>query len=213
VNALGALQPFARGWRAVPSAGERCQVCAQALEGQDHPHLVDLDRQTLLCACRACVDSLPKVSPGGVRYRAVPDRVLIDPAFRLSEAQWAALQIPVRLAFIFFNSQQARWVALYPSPAGAAESALSLDALQDIAAATPLVGHAQPDVEALLVYGRRGGELETFVVSIEACYRLVGRVRIHWRGFHGGDRASQEIEGFFTTVRAQAQPVGPGGPA
>src|SRR5206468_3768742 len=64
---------------------------------------------------------------GGARYRLVPTRVLVDPGFVLDGAEWDALRIPVRLAFIFFNSRDNRWVAFYPSPAGAAESALSLD--------------------------------------------------------------------------------------
>jgi hypothetical protein len=65
----------------------------------------------------------------------------------------------------------------------------------------------QPDVEALLVRGHTDGRFETFVVSIEVCYRLVGQVRLHWKGFHGGDRAWREIDTFFAGLRAQATPL------
>jgi hypothetical protein len=220
VNALAALQPFARGWRAVAPAGERCQVCAGAIAEDQHEHLVDLQRRSLLCACRSCATLFapPGATAGAgsasapgagaaARYRVVPTRVLVDPAFRLKDAQWSALQIPVGLAFIFFNSSLARWVALYPSPAGAAESELTLEAMKELAAATPLLAEAQPDVEALLVYGRRGGDFDSYLAPIDACYRLVGRVRVHWQGFHGGDAAWREIEAFFEDLRARARPV------
>jgi hypothetical protein len=215
VNVLAALEPFARAWQAVASvAGERCQVCAGPIDGDDeHAHLVDLERRALLCACRSCATVFAQPRDGAARYRVVPSRVLVDPGFRLGEARWDALQIPVRLAFIFYNSRAGRWVALYPSPAGAAESALALDAFQELVAAAPLLQAVEPDVEALLVYGRRGQPLETFLVSIDACYRLVGRVRLYWKGFHGGDAAWREIEAFFAGLRARAQPLRPAAPA
>ena len=204
MSALASLQPFARRWRPVARAGERCERCAEPLDENHHRHLVDLDRRALLCVCPAC--GLGQTGPLD-RYRPVPNRVLADPAFALDDAKWSALQIPVRLAFIFFNSRTPGWVALYPSPAGAAESQLPLEAFSDLAAATPLIGAAEPDVEALLVYGRRGRTFETFLVPIDVCYELVGKVRVHWSGFHGGDRAWQEIEAFFADLRARAEAV------
>lgn len=32
-------------------------------------------------------------------------------------------------------------------------------------------------------------------------------VRLHWKGFHGGDRARREIAAFFAGLRAQATPL------
>jgi len=206
VNALRALEPFARAWRALaPASDERCQVCAAPLAAdEEHPHLVDLEERALLCACASCARVFAQ--PGADRrYRLVPSRVAVDPAFVLGEARWDALHIPVRLAFIFFNTRAGRWVALYPSPAGAAEAELPPEALRELAADTPLLDAVAPDVEALLVYGRRGRPFETFLVSIDACYRLVGRVRLHWKGFHGGDAAWREIEAFFADLRARAR--------
>jgi len=196
VNALRALDRFAR------PAVERCALCGRAVL-DEHPHVVDLERRALACACPTCARLLTT----GARHRAVPDRVLVDPAFQLDDAAWDALRIPVRLAFIFFHSGLGQWVALYPSPAGAAEAALPAEPFAALAARTPLCDEAQPDVEALLVYGRRGRPLETFLAPIDACYRLVGRVRLHWRGFHGGDDAWREIEAFFTDLRARARPL------
>jgi hypothetical protein len=205
MNALSALAPFARRWQAVPRAGERCELCGAELPAAAHPHLVELERRRLLCACAACADSAP--GSLGDRYRRVPTRVLVDPAFSLTDMQWSALQIPVRLAFLFFNSRLERWVALYPGPAGPAESQLTLEAFSTIAAATPLARAAAPDVEALLVNGDRGSRFETFLVPIDLCYELVGRIRLRWRGFHGGDEAWREIAAFFADLRARARGV------
>jgi hypothetical protein len=191
---------------------EYCGVCGQTIndgggQGDDegHDHLVDLERRALLCACPTCaaVFAQPAASPPA-RYRVVPTRVLVDPAFQLEDAQWAALAIPVRLAFIFYNSRLARWVALYPSPGGAAEADVPPEAFRDLAAASRLVGEIAPDVEALLVYGRRT-RLQSFLVPIDEGYRLVGEVRRHWQGINGGDLVWQRIESFFGELRARAR--------
>jgi hypothetical protein len=213
MNARAGLETYARAWRPVAPAESRCQVCALALDAGPHAHVVDLERRSLLCACPSCASLVEQVRAtadrGSARYRLVPTRVLVDPGFVLDGAEWDALRIPVRLAFIFFNTRDNRWVAFYPSPAGAAESALSLDGFRALAARAPLIAAIEPDVEALLVRGRAAGVFEAFVVSIETCYRLVGQVRLHWRGIHGGDRAWRELDAFFAGLRAQARPLEP----
>jgi len=211
MNALASLEPFVRAWRAVAPTAERCGVCAHAIDDEEHAHLVDLEKRALVCACPTCATLFAQQNAPKPRYRIVPTRVLVDPAFQLGDAQWTALAIPVRLAFLFYNTQLARWMALYPSPGGAAEAEVPTDAFNALAAATPLVAAVEPDVEALLVYGRRSARLETFVVPIDACYRLVGEVRRHWQGFHGGDLIWQRIESFFAELRARARALVPGG--
>ena len=211
MNALAALEPFVRAWRSVAPAQERCGVCAQAVDEDRHDHLVDVESRALLCACPACAKTFAEPGTGGRQLRLVPTRVLLDPGFRLDETQWAALAIPVRLAFIFYNSRLACWVALYPSPGGAAEAELPPAAFDPLAAATRLVAEIQPDVEALLVYGRRTAPLETFVAPIDDCYRLVGEVRRHWQGFSGGDAVWQRIEAFFAELRARGVAIAAGG--
>jgi hypothetical protein len=139
----------------------------------------------------------------------VPDRYLHDQAFGLDEARWEALQIPVRVAFFFNNSDMDRVVAFYPSPAGATESLLPLEAWAEVVAANPVMTDLVPDVEALLV--RRAGEgFECFLVPIDACYELVGLVRMHWKGFDGGEEAWEAIDGFFDAVRDRSRPAAGG---
>jgi hypothetical protein len=210
MNALSALEPFARAWRSAAPDQERCGVCARAIDEERHEHLVDLESRALLCACPTCGTTFAQPGAGGRKLRLVPTRVAVDPGFRLDDAQWTALAIPVRLAFIFFNSRLARWVALYPSPGGAAEADPPPAALEALAAATRLIAEIEPDVEALLVYGRRGGPLETFLAPVDACYRLVGEVRRHWQGFSGGDLVWSRIETFFAELRARATALGSG---
>ena len=54
--------------------------------------------------------------------------------FQMTDAQWDSLMIPINMAFFFRSSPDARMVAMYPSPAGATESLLSLEAWNEIAA-------------------------------------------------------------------------------
>jgi hypothetical protein len=210
MNALAALQPFVRAWRPIGPAQERCGVCTSAVAEDQHDHLVDLENRALVCACATCAAlfSQPGTS-SRPRYRVVPTRVLVDPAFQIEESRWAALAIPVRIAFLFYNSQLARWVALYPSPAGATESELPDAAFRELAAATPLLREVAPDVEALLVYGQRAPKLAGFLVPIDSCYRLVGEVRRHWQGINGGDLVWERVDAFFDDLRARARALVP----
>jgi hypothetical protein len=58
----------------------------------------------------------------------------------------------------------------------------------------------EPDVEALLVHRARGAR-EAWLVPVDACYRLVGVIRAHWKGFSGGARVWAEIARFFDDLR------------
>jgi len=149
-----------------------------------------------------------KVLDGAPRARAAALLAALRALDWLDDAQWEALQIPVRVAFFFDNSDLGRVVAFYPSPAGATESLLPLEAWADVVAANPALTDLAPDVEALLV--RRAGEgFECFLVPIDACYELVGLVRMHWKGFDGGQEAWEAIDGFFDAVRERSRGVDP----
>jgi hypothetical protein len=173
-----------------------------------HQHVVDLSSRTLMCTCRACY-LLFTAEGAELRYRAVPDRYLSFPDFRLGPGQWDQLEIPVGLAFFFHNSSLGRTVAFYPGPAGATESELPLDAWSSVLSENPQLGAMRPDVEALLVRtpGRGSGEVTCHLVPIDACYELVGRLRSIWRGFDGGQDARAMIEAFFAKVAARSKPA------
>lgn len=205
----GPTSALARFTRRRPQAapGERCEMCGEPIP-EDHRHVVNVESRTLLCTCTACALLFTHEGAALGKYRAVPDRYLYDPSLSLSPAQWDALQIPVGLAFFFQNSQLGRWVAFYPSPGGATESLLDLGAWTEILDANPALASAAPDVEAILVR-RVGEQFEGYLLPIDACYELVGRVRRSWKGFAGGEEAWREIEAFFTSVRARSRRVRP----
>ncbi|WP_312858196.1 DUF5947 family protein, partial [Pseudonocardia pini] len=180
---------------------ERCELCATPVPAR-HPHLVQVAQRRLLCACGPCGFLFDQPGAGGGEYARVPDRYLADPGFRLAEADWDALQIPVGTAFFLHNSVRGCVVACYPSPAGATESELSLDAWASGPGVAPLARELRPDVEALLV---RRDPPACLLVPVDACYRLVGLVRLHWRGFDGGAEAHAAVDAFFADLRERAR--------
>lgn len=190
---------------------EACDLCATPVPAQ-HGHVADLEHSSLLCACRACYLLFENSSAGGGHYRAVPDRYLHDPARPLTAADWDELEIPVGLAFFLHSSQRGETAGFYPSPAGATECRLDLGAWQRIAAGHPLLAAAAPDVEAVLI-SRDGETIEHFLVPIDVCYELAGRMRMLWKGFDGGTEARASIAEFLGQVRSRARVFGqePGG--
>ena len=199
-------------------AGERCEMCSESI-ADEHQHVVNVAGRQLMCVCRACY-LLFTDSNADLRYRAVPDRYLAFEDFALDRRAWEALQIPVGVAFFFTNSALQRTVAFYPGPAGATESELDLDAWNAISGADSRVGLLADDVEALLVRvpdtdGRDNGEVaqpQSYLVPIDACYEFVGRLRMLWRGFDGGQEARQFIDSFFSQIDARALKTPPGTP-
>jgi hypothetical protein len=190
---------------------ERCEMCAELI-ADEHQHVVNVAGRQLMCVCRACY-LLFTDTDAELRYRAVPDRCLAFPDFALDRRTWESLQIPVGVAFFFNNSALLRTVAFYPGPAGACESELDLDAWNAISAADPRASLLTDDVEALLVRvpetdGSEDGEFakpQSYLVPIDACYEFVGRLRMLWRGFDGGQQAREFIDGFFAQIAARAR--------
>jgi hypothetical protein len=198
-----------------PVAGTVCEMCGVPIAGEHEPgnghgHVANTENRQIMCTCRGCWLLFTHSGAGKGKYRAVPDRYRYAPSFALDDALWADLAIPVKMAFFFVNAEQERWVAFYPSPAGATESLLSLDSWADVLAANPAFADVEPDVEALLLLRGSGG-FECFGVPIDSCYELVGLVKLHWRGFDGGEQAWKEIDGFFDRLRERGKRVGTDG--
>ncbi|HEY2176186.1 MAG TPA: DUF5947 family protein [Mycobacteriales bacterium] len=200
---MAALRRF-REPREPVRAGEVCEMCGEPLE-DEHRHVVNVEQRALMCTCRACSLLFTNPTAAQGRYRSVPDRHLYDAAFAITDAQWDLLQIPVSMAFFFVNSIAGQTNAFYPSPAGATESLLSLETWADVTSANRLAALLEPDVEALLVR-KRDGRYECYLVPIDACYELVGLVRMNWKGFAGGAEAWQTIDDFFDRLQARSRP-------
>jgi len=197
-----------------PPGTERCEMCQTILDGR-HGHLVDLDKRSIACACRACYLLFTHEGAAGGRYKAVPERICHDPGRPLAGTDWNELQIPVAMAFFFFNSALGRVVAGYPSPGGVTECELDLAAWDRLAAAYPLLGEMAPDTEAIFVHGAspggrppqtppdKGG-YEVFLIPIDMCYSLVGELRLYWQGFDGGAEAREALARFLAGLRRRA---------
>jgi hypothetical protein len=182
---------------------EKCEVCATVIPGE-HGHLADLDHSSLVCTCRACYLLFTQREAVRGRFRAVPDRYVTDPAHPLTAADWDELQIPVGLAFFLTSSRAGAVTGFYPSPAGATECRLDLAAWARLADAHPLLKAAEDDVEAVLITRSPPAGIESFVVPVDSCYELAGRMRLHWRGFDGGAEARQAIAALLERVRSRA---------
>jgi hypothetical protein len=194
-----------RGAEERQAAQEVCELCGEPIPA-DHRHLLDLSSREIMCACQACKILFDRREAGAGHYRLVPDRRLRIDDFRLHDAGWDDLRIPVEMAFFFYSTRDERVSAFYPSPAGPTESLLRLDAWEDLERANPVLQSLEPDVEALLVNRARGAR-EYYIVPIEDPYRLVALIRSRWRGLTGGQEVWEEIENFFARLSEQAKTV------
>jgi hypothetical protein len=195
-----------RATRAAAAApGETCEMCAAGIPSS-HGHVADLEQSSLLCVCRACYLLFTHSHAGGARYKGVPDRYLYDPARPMSAGEWDELEIPVGLAFFLYSTQAGEVTGFYPSPAGVTECRLDLSAWERIATAHPLLAAIEPDVEAALITRTdKTSLIEHFIVPIDACYELAGRMRMLWKGFDGGTEALRSIAEFLDDVRSHAR--------
>jgi hypothetical protein len=198
------LQRFAqRAARATEAAQERCDFCGELLAGE-HRHLLEIAPREVRCVCRACSILFDKEAASQGRYRLIPDRRLSLEAFRMSDWQWQSLGIPVGLAFFFHSTPTGQVMALYPGPMGATEALLRPGAWEELAERNPVLAGMRPDVEALLVHRARGAR-QQFLVPIDECYRLVGLIRVQWKGLSGVQEVWKEIAQFFEALEARSE--------
>lgn len=185
---------------------ERCDLCGLEI-GPSHDHLIDPGERRLVCACGACTVLFSGQS--GTRFKRIPHEIVALDDLTITDAQWEALRLPIDLAFFYDSTPQGRMVACYPSPAGATESLLELETWEEIRQQHPVLLDLQPDVQALLVNRVRRGSAPAgcFLVPIDQCFRLVGIIRMHWKGFTGGTEVWKEIDGFFTDLGRMARPA------
>lgn len=193
------------GGEPLERAEECCELCGEPIPS-DHRHVLDVSAGELRCACRACSLLFDRRAAAEGNLRLVGDRRwrLVD--FELTDLDWERLRIPVEMAFFFFSSKQGRVMAFYPSPMGATESLLGLEAWQGLERANPVLSAMEPDVEALLI-NRAKGARQQWLVPIDECYALVGLIRTRWRGLSGGAEVWDEIPRFFAELDRRSKPA------
>ena len=198
----GSLIKTLRRFRQRQSAQERCELCSVGLL-LNHRHLLELSNSRIICSCDPCALRFHDVVDG--RFKLIPRDIWDLSQFSLSNAEWESLALPINLTFFFHSSPEKKMKALYPSPAGATESLLPLEAWNSLAERNSRLRAMQSDVEAFLI-NRVGTKPEYYVVPIDVCFELVGLIRVHWRGLSGGDAVWSQVETFFARLRANARP-------
>ena len=212
--AFSALRRFAqeesgRREEAAAAQEERCELCGQGIPPDpEHRHLLEVATREILCVCRPCAILFDSEAASEGRYRIVHDRLLYLEDFEMTDYQWDNLRVPVDMAFFFYSTPAERVVAYYPSPMGPTESLLTLEAWEELEDGNPVLRDMERDVEALLVNRARGAS-DHLLVPLDECYKLVGLIRMRWRGFSGGREVWDDITRFFEDLRRRAKTVKP----
>jgi hypothetical protein len=174
---------------------EQCELCTLGIR-PTHRHLLHLEERRILCVCETCW----AVRSGDAEFRPVGNRTLRLDGLALSDEQWASFQIPIGLAFFMVSTVSGGVIGLYPSPAGATECELDLEAWERLCADNPVLTSLEPDVEALVV-NRIAEPPQHAIVPIDRAYELVGVVKASWEGITGGASAERAVEGYFAGLR------------
>ena len=180
---------------------ERCELCHARIPG-DHRHLLQLEERRIVCACEACWglhSGDPESRPSGMRTVWLT-------GFDCPDDVWAGLRIPIGLAFFLRSGATGGIVAFYPSPAGATESELALDAWDALVARNPALADLETDAEALIA-NRLAAPHEYVIAPIDDCYRLVGMIKSRWEGISGGAALETAVPEFFAGLRRAAGPA------
>jgi Family of unknown function (DUF5947) len=175
----------------------QCDLCNTTMP-EEHRHLLQLDDRQIVCVCESCW----ALRSGDPEYRPTGSRVLLLDDLTLPEELWARLRIPIGLAF--FLRTGGGVVAFYPSPAGATESELDLDAWGALTALNPLLDDLEPEAETLIL-DRIHKPPRAAITPTDEAYRLVGMIKASWEGISGGSAVEQAIGGFFEQLRERAR--------
>ena len=218
-QALARMRDLARSGSGVPQSplrapAERCDICNTTIP-DEHRHLLHLTERRIVCSCEPCW----ALYSGDAEYRPTGMRELWLDGFACDDETWAAFQIPIGLAFFmrstvipddrrpsstpYDGAQAGSVVAFYPSPAGATESELPLEAWARLVAANPVLEQLDPDAEALVV-NRLSDPPQYAILPIDRCYELVGLIKSRWEGISGGSAIEQAVPEFFARLRARA---------
>jgi hypothetical protein len=176
-------------------AEDRCELCDTPLPAT-HRHLLDVEADTLRCACRPCGLLFERPVAALGRYRLVPQR-----RRRLPD-RTADTEAPVGLAWYVIRPDGSAQVS-YPGPAGATTGVVDAATWRALVDCWPELADLAPAVEALLL-DRTHGRRHQWIVPIEDCYRLVAVIRTHWRGLSGGRDVWPAVDEFFAGLAGPA---------
>jgi hypothetical protein len=198
VTNLRRLRPTEAPVAPVGRGDEQCELCTLSLAPK-HRHLLHLGERRILCVCETCW----AVRSGDAEFRPVGNRIVWLEEFALSDEQWASFQLPIGLAFFMLSTVSGGVIGLYPSPAGATECELGLEAWERLCEENPVLATLEADAEALVV-NRLAEPPQHAIVPVDLAYQLVGVVKASWEGISGGRATEQAVAEFFDGLRERA---------
>lgn len=152
-----------------------------------------------MCSCEMCAITLAETGT----YTPLPQRYLQLCGFKMPDALWANFLIPVNMAFFVLSSGRNGAVAFYPAPTGATESKLKMEPWNELVQLNPPLADLSFDLEALLV-NRLDNAGQYYIVPIDSCYKLIGMIRMAWKGIFGGPEVNDIIRQFFIELKEKS---------
>ncbi len=177
---------------------EKCGFCGRTLSA-DHRHLVDLSAMKFMCTCEMCMITQAETGT----YKPLPQRYLELEGFDMSDQLWSDFLIPVNMSFFINSTVRQGTVAYYPAPTGATESKLKMEAWDELVSLNPILQSLARDLEALLV-NRLEDDGQYYIVPVDSCYKLIGMIRVAWKGIFGGKEVNDIINQFFVELKEKS---------
>lgn len=182
-----------------PVSDEQCDLCGKELPAK-HRHLLHLEERRIVCTCATCW----AIRSGDAEYRPAGNRTMWLDDFNLPDELWASFSVPIGLCFFFHSSSVSKIVGLYPSPAGATECELYLEAWDELKRLNPVLEGLETDIEALLI-NRLSDPPQYAIAPIDQAYVLVGLIKAKWEGISGGSEVEKAVRLFFDELRESSQ--------
>ena len=119
----------------------------------------------------------------------------------MSGGRWEALDIPVGVRVLSVGlGAEARGGVLSESGGGDRIGAAAGDMGRD-GGGESATGRRWSRISRRCWSAGGATAMEAWIVPVDACYELAGRIRKNWKGFDGGGEAWREIDEFLTGLR------------
>jgi hypothetical protein len=181
-----------------PVSDEQCDLCGLPIPSR-HRHLLHLEERRICCVCATCW----ALRSGDAVYRPTGNRVLWLDDFNLPDELWASFGVPIGLCFFFNSGTANKIIGLYPSPAGATECELYLDAWEELKKLNPVLDTLQTDIEALII-NRLTDPPQYSVAPVDQAYELVGLIKAKWEGISGGPELKEAVSQYFEGLKQES---------
>ena len=172
-----------------PPRPERCELCAVAVPEDGHRHLVDTEKRALVCACVPCALLMEQPGAAAGRFRTVPARYLTDPGHRLDDSAWEASADPGRRRLLLPQRRARPAGRPLPEPGRSHRERTRTGHLGRPSSAAAAWPNSSNPTWRRCCCAAPSGRCECYLVPIDICYELVGRMRLLWQGFDGGAEA------------------------